>query len=517
MRLINEENISRSIIYVFIVIMSLMVFSISYIYVKKTSSEFDNEMKIFVEHYYDTQKELLKKEVGIIFDILKYNESKFDKEKEQKAEAVRLMHNISFQAQKSNYFFVYDIFDFRGGDEFARLIVNPNRPDLLGTIISTNYEDIHGKKFRQEFLDEVRATGESYTQYAYKKPFTNSINEKLAYYKLYPKWNWVIATGVYLDDIDKLLEEKKVAMKTKVRKQIIQTVLLFLLFLSFAILFSYFVSEIIEEYFQNYKKTVKSKSEALELLNETLENRVHEEIERRREQEQILIQKSKFIALGEMISNIAHQWRQPLSELSSLFMAVKFRHGMNKLDDEYMGKKSKEAENLIEYMSHTIDDFRNFFMPKKEKQTFLVSKAVESVMTIIGKALVNNEIKITIKVRDDLELTTYLNEYEQVMLNLISNAKDILMLRDIKNPHIHVYTSVDEYYVRLIVEDNGGGVLVEPKSKIFEPYFSTKKDSDGTGLGLYMSKMIIEKNINGKLIVNNTKEGAKFEVCIPGA
>ena len=107
MRLINEENISRSIIYVFIVIMSLMVFSISYIYVKKTSSEFDTEMKVFVEHYYDTQKELLKKEVGIIFDILKYNESKIDDEEEQKKEAVRLMHNISFQKQKSNYFFVF--------------------------------------------------------------------------------------------------------------------------------------------------------------------------------------------------------------------------------------------------------------------------------------------------------------------------------------------------------------------------------------------------------------------------
>jgi len=517
MRLINEENISRSIIYVFIVIMSLMVFSISYIYVKKTSSEFDTEMEVFVDHYYDTQKELLKKEVGIIFDILKYNESNIEDEEELKKEAVRLMHNISFQEQKSNYFYVYDILDFRGGDKFARLIVNPNRPDLLGSLVSSNYEDINGKKFRQEFLNEVRATGESFTQYAYKKPFTNSINEKLAYFKLYPKWNWIVATGVYLDDINNLLEEKKVAMKTKIRKQIIQTVLLFLLFLSFAILFSYFVSEIIEEYFEKYKKTVKAHSLALEELNETLENRVHEEIEQRREQEQILIQKSKFIALGEMISNIAHQWRQPLSELSSLFMAVKFRHDMNKLDSEYMNAKSKDAENLIEYMSHTIDDFRNFFMPKKEKQTFLVSTAVESVMTIIGKALVHSEIEIDINIKNDKELCTYLNEYEQVILNLISNAKDILLLREIINPKIKIYAKNDKYFNRLIIEDNAGGVIVEPKSKIFEPYFSTKKDSDGTGLGLYMSKMIIEKNINGKLLVENTKEGARFEICIPCA
>ena len=126
-------------------------------------------------------------------------------------------------------------------------------------------------------------------------------------------------------------------------------------------------------------------------------------------------------------------------------------------------------------------------------------------------------LPLPLNVSKNFELSTYLHESEQVVLNLISNAKDILILRDIKDPHIHIYASIDEYYVRLIVEDNGGGVLVEPKSKIFEPYFSTKKDSDGTGLGLYMSKMIIEKNINGKLIVNNTKKGAKFEICIPGA
>ena len=515
MKLINEQNISKSIIYVFIIIMSLMIFSISYIYVKKTSYEFDEEMKSFVAQYYEKQKELIKKEVDILIDVLKYNETKSDDEIVLKEEAVRLIHNISFQEHKSNYFFVYDVYDFRGGDDFAKLIVNPNRPDLLGTLVSTNYKDVNGKKFREEFLKDIRNHGESYTQYSYKKPFTNTIKEKLSYLKLYPRWNWIISTGVYLDDIDLLLEEKKIAMKANVKKQIIQTVLIFLLFLSFAILFSYFASEIIEEYFEKYKKTVKIKSEALLELNETLEKRVHEEIERRREQEQILIQKSKFIALGEMISNIAHQWRQPLSELSTLLMALKFKHTMNKLDDEYMNKKAKEAENLIEYMSHTIDDFRNFFMPKKEKQKFLISKVLDSVMTIIGKALLHNEIKVNINVSDDLELYTYINEYEQVVLNIISNAKDILILREIKNPYINIYTSSDEKFVKLIIEDNAGGIKVEPKSRIFEPYFSTKKDSDGTGLGLYMSKMIVEKNINGNLIVNNTADGAIFEICIP--
>jgi len=515
MKLISEENISRSIIYVFIIIMSLMIFSISYIYVKKTYYEFDEEMKTFVAQYYDKQKELIKKEVAILIDVIKYNETKSDDEEELKKEAVRLMHNISFQEHKSNYFFVYEVYNFQGGDEFAKLIVNPNRPDLLGTMVSTNFTDINGKKFREDFLKDIRNHGESFTQYAYKKPFTQNTREKLSYFKLYPKWNWIISTGVYLDDIDYVLSQKKKDMNSKIKKQIIQTLLLFLLFLSFAILFSYFVSEKIEEYFENYQRTVKAKSDALIELNETLERRVHEEIEKRREQEQILLQKSKFIALGEMISNIAHQWRQPLSELSSVFMAVKFRYTLGKLDDEYMNKKSKEAENLIEYMSHTIDDFRNFFMPKKEKQKFFISNAIDGVMIINGKALKHNEIDVDINVTQDIELYSYMNEYEQVVLNILSNAKDILLSRKIKSPQIKMYTHIEKDYITLNIEDNAGGIEEDIIDKIFEPYFSTKNDSDGTGIGLYMSKIIIEKNMKGKLKVVNTKEGAKFEITVP--
>ena len=216
-----------------------------------------------------------------------------------------------------------------------------------------------------------------------------------------------------------------------------------------------------------------------------------------------------------MISNIAHQWRQPLSELSSVFMALKFRYTIGKLDDEYMNKKSKEAENMIEYMSHTIDDFRNFFMPKKEKQKFFISKAIDGVMIINGKALTHNEIDIEINITDDVELYSYMNEYEQVVLNIISNAKDILISSKVQYPKIKMYTSISEDYVTLNIEDNAGGIEDDIIDKIFEPYFSTKKDSDGTGIGLYMSKIIIEKNMSGKLKVENTDNGARFKIMVP--
>ncbi len=516
MQLVTEKNISRIIIFIFIVIMTTMISFISYFYVKNTYSDFDLELNKFVNDYYSHQKALLKKQIDVVTDIIKYNATKEGiSEEELKSEAIRLLNNISFERSRSNYIFVYEILDFQGGSNFAKLLVNPNRLDLVGKIISTNYTDANGKKFREEFLKDIREKGESFTKYAYNKFSSNETNQKLSYFKLYPNWNWVICVGVYIDDIEKDINIKKDGLKRKLRTQIIQTVFLFLLFLSIGIVLSILLSERIDDFFKDYREKVKAKSDALIELNETLEKRVLDELEKNREQEQLLVQKSKFIALGEMISNIAHQWRQPLSELSSILMAIKFRHKMGKLDIDSMEKKSKEAEVVINYMSHTIDDFRNFFMPKKDKQEFFVCEAVESVMTIISSALKYNNIEIKIDINKDIKLTTYLNEFEQVILNIISNAKDILIQNSVKNPLIIISCEEQEEFIVLYIEDNGGGITTTPKSKIFEPYFTTKSDSDGTGIGLYMSKIIVDKNMKGKLRARNTKDGAKFIIVIP--
>lgn len=136
-------------------------------------------------------------------------------------------------------------------------------------------------------------------------------------------------------------------------------------------------------------------------------------------------------------------------------------------------------------------------------------------MNIISSTLKNYNINIEINVDKNIVLKTYLNEYQQVLLNIINNAKDVLIEKNIKNPTIKISAYEEDTYVVLYVEDNGGGVLVEPKGKIFEPYFTTKSESDGTGIGLYMSKIIVDKNMKGKLRVRNTKEGAKFAIFVP--
>lgn len=496
--------------------MSSMIFAISYFYVKNTYSEFEIQMDKFVSEYYFEKKKTLKKEIDTVIDILNYNITKENiNEKESKADAIRLLNNIRFEENKSNYFFVYDIKKMHGGDEFARLVVNPNRPDLVGTLISTNYTDANGKKFREDFLRDIRQKGESFTQYAYTKPGAKDVKQKLSYFKFYEEWNWVIAVGVYTDDIERDLAVKREDLEKRVKSQVAQNIVLFLMFLSIAILISIAISQKIDDILNKYKEKVIQNENELRELNQTLENRVKEEIEKNREKEQLLVQKSKLIALGEMISNIAHQWRQPLSELSSILMFIKFKHSIGALDNETMNKKSNEADIVIEYMSQTIDDFRNFFMPKKAKENFNVYKIVKLVMSIVSSNLKSYNIDVQIDIDKKIKLNTYVNEYEQVLLNIINNARDVLIEKQVSNPFIKISANEEEEYVVLYIEDNGGGVTVEPKGKIFEPYFTTKLDSDGTGIGLYMSKIIVDKNMKGKLSVRNTQNGAKFAICVP--
>lgn len=496
--------------------MSSMIFAISYFYVKNTYEDFDIQMKRFVDEYYTQKKKTLKKEVNTIIDILNYNVAKENiSDSKAKEDAIRLLNNITFQKNKSNYFFVYEIKDINGGDNFAKMIVNPNRPDLQNRLISTNYKDTKGQKFRKKFMEGIRKNGEAYVEYTYKKPDLKEVRQKLSYFKLYENWNWVIALGIYTDDIDKEILLKKEALKKRIKEQVTQNIVLFLMFLSIAILISIVISKKIDELLFRYKQNVKLKAKELKVLNQTLEQRVKEEIEKNREKEQLLVEKSRFIALGEMISNIAHQWRQPLSELSSILMFIKFKHSIKALDKKTIDEKSNEADNVIEYMSQTIDGFRNFFMPKKAKEEFYLYKVVDLVMSIVSSTLENYNIEVKMNIDKDIKLNTYKNEYQQVILNIINNAKDILVEKSIEKPTIRIEAFEDGQNTVLFIQDNGLGIKVEPKGKIFEPYFTTKQDSNGTGIGLYMSKIIVEKNMKGKLKVKNAPKGAKFSIIIP--
>ncbi len=228
--------------------------------------------------------------------------------------------------------------------------------------------------------------------------------------------------------------------------------------------------------------------------------------------EELLFQKTKMADMGEMVANIAHQWRQPLALNNTLISILKEKNDREILSHDELAVKLQEMEKNIQYMSKTIDDFMHFYHPRKEKSRFCVSEVIEHALEITRPMLHKAGISVTADRDQALYIDGYMNEYMQVLISILNNAKDMLKKRDISEPMINLMLYASEGNVILTVKDNAGGVEAENLHRIFDPYFTTKHKSLGTGLGLYTAKMIIEKNMNGSLSVSNTREGAQFTI-----
>jgi len=247
-------------------------------------------------------------------------------------------------------------------------------------------------------------------------------------------------------------------------------------------------------------------------LNYTLESRVKEEVLKNREKDKHMLQQSRLAQMGEMISMIAHQWRQPLSAISATSISLELKAKVGKLNSDVTIKHTQKITKYSQHLSDTIDDFRDFFKPTKNKNHTSYSKLIDSVLNIVQVSIENKDITIIQDLKTDIALETYSNEIKQVILNLFKNSEEILIEKDIQNPYIKVSTySIDNKHI-LEVSDNGGGIPTDIIDKVFDPYFSTKLEKNGTGLGLYMSKTIIEEHCGGQLSVSNTSEGAVFKI-----
>ncbi|PPK62669.1 histidine kinase/DNA gyrase B/HSP90-like ATPase [Malaciobacter marinus] len=232
----------------------------------------------------------------------------------------------------------------------------------------------------------------------------------------------------------------------------------------------------------------------------------------KQQNETILINKSKLASMGEMIGNIAHQWRQPLTHLSYIIMNLKAAYENDKLDKKYLEKKTDEANKQIEFMSHTIDDFRNFFKISKQKEEFSLIECINESINLLNESFKSLDIKLNFNYTENFRIRTYKGEFAQVIFNLLNNAKDEFIKQEIKDAKIIINIIKKEENILIEIIDNAGGISEKIIKKIFEPYFTTKEK--GLGIGLYMSKVIIEKNIGGKLEVKNTMNGAKFIILL---
>jgi PAS domain S-box-containing protein len=267
-----------------------------------------------------------------------------------------------------------------------------------------------------------------------------------------------------------------------------------------------------EELNRNLEKRVQEQTKELKELNQTLEARVRDEIRKNEEKQRVMFWQSRHASLGQMIANIAHQWRQPLTELSLAMFNIKKAVQNDRVED--MSKFYDESKNIIKNMSQTIDDFTNFFSPNKVLYYFNISESIRESIGLL-ESVINDEM-ITIKTNfEDIKVLGITNELTQVIINLINNSKDAFIHNSILLREINISTKKESGFAVIEVQDNAGGISKENIEKIFEPYFTTKHKSRGTGLGLFMSKMICEQGLHGTLDVKSKKKTTIFSIKIP--
>jgi len=232
-----------------------------------------------------------------------------------------------------------------------------------------------------------------------------------------------------------------------------------------------------------------------------------------KQKDKMMMLQSRHAQMGEMISMIAHQWKQPLTVISILMQSIYIKFLTGKLNENLMEKFQKDTQEQIHLMAHTIDDFKDFFKPEKEKKDFNATETIHHVIKLLHPLLEDERIHIDTTLLENIVISGYSNEFAQALINIFTNAKDALsLLSDDKPKIIKVYTIQNKETISIIIEDNAGGIPAKVIDTIFNPYFSTKEK--GTGLGLYMSKMIIEEYMNGHITVKNGIDGAIFTISL---
>jgi signal transduction histidine kinase len=451
--------------------------------------------------------------------VIGYGEYYEDFEQAAKQQVISMLDGIT--VEDSSYLFA-STFE---GMSLTKPAKNMNMYDV---------QDANGKYIVRELIRTAKDGG-GYVLYV-MPPFAGARPEnKLSYVAPIPKWGWYVGTGVYLTDVEVAYDKKVAELYASSREDILFVITVLTLLLGggslAALHFSGKLQRLIDAYSDeinskndelselnaSLEEKVADKTKELSELNQSLEVRVMEEVEKNREKDRIMFQQGRLAAMGEMIGNIAHQWRQPLSSISLLVQDIQEANDYGELTNDYLSQTVSKCTATISHMSDTIDNFRNFFSPDKKQARFRVESEIGRCLSLLDAGLDNNHIEVKLELGETSEIQGVSGEYAQVVVNIINNAKDVLLNRHITNPVIKIASCENDGMVCVTITDNAGGIDADIIDRIFEPYFTTKKDSNGTGIGLYFSKMIVEGNMAGKLTVENADGGACFSICVPKA
>ncbi len=452
-------------------------------------------------HWFNpTKPDKQKTKIGLVRNFKPFNwfigtgEYIEEYEVETKEKILEYVKNLNLNNE--GYIFVID---------YDLIYLSHIREDYIGNHAIKNNDAVGTKKVINDLLD-IAKKGEGYYNYIQnKKPGSDQPTKKVSFVKGLDNWSWIIGTGFYEDDMNEAIIQKRKDLDKKFEVYVYQSLKVTALITFILLLLSIYFSRILQKKFMKYKKEIK------------------EHINKNTKQQNIMAQKTKMAAMGEMIGNIAHQWRQPLSTITTTATGLKLQKEMDILKDDFLIESLTGINDSAQYLSKTIDDFRNFFKTNKSEVQFSVKDIINKSLSLCSSELHNLDIEI-IKDIKDVNITNYENEFIQVLINIITNAKDELTKKD-KNfkKMIFIDSKKDDNFVKIVIKDNAGGIPMALKNKVFEPYFTTKHQSQGTGIGLYMCKEITEKNMGGSLEVENCKykyndmkfSGACFEIKLP--
>lgn len=375
-------------------------------------------------------------------------------------------------------------------------------------------------------------------EYIWKELDKNSY--KLYVFNYVDTWDWIITLSLDINDISTFInniKEKNEEKREEIIEESIQVAAAFILVVS---ILSYFLSIKINQILRAYQKRIESQKNALKNINATLEVKVEEktnqleilndklkkkfkdEVRKNRKRDQMLYSQSKMAAMGEMIGNIAHQWRQPLSTISTLASGSVIKVDYNTLKEDDLKKDLNKIIDTTKHLSNTIDDFRNFFIDNKEFEKFDLVSLMEKNINLVNASMQNNYIKVITNF-NKVEIKAIKNELLQAILNILNNARDAVITQVEGKRVIVIDIYKQNNQACIVIKDSGGGVSKENLEKIFQPYFTTKEKSLGTGIGLYMTKQILVTHMNGKISVNNEEfiiddiiyNGASFKISLP--
>lgn len=385
------------------------------------------------------------------------------------------------QYGKNYDFYVAELLNINGGKDFAKILINPkNQVENEDGFMSDDFKDFNNKEYRKIYLQELQKNKESYIDYKIKNPNTDQYMDKLLYMSLDKDWNWIIYQGVFLEETYKKIESLKKDKDKEIQNTIVNGVII-----SFTLAF--FMSII------------------LYIISEKLKNMLNSYKQRELENSKLLAQQAKMVALGEMIGNIAHQWRQPLSAISMIASGTKAQIEFDLINNEEIDKNLSAIVEQTQFLSKTLDNFKNFVTKNQEKEDIYFSEILNKAILLVEPLLNDSNIKIIKHYELDSKIYGFKNELIQAIFNILNNSRELLIERinSIENRYIFITTKKENKLFQIIITDSAGGISKENKAKIFEPYFTTKHKSSGKGLSLALTYKVITEHHDGKIEVQN--------------